>query len=294
MSEHTPASSAGKTPPADPRPSFGERMSTAFLNVMRFLARLLLILIVLGLIAGAVYWAVPYAYKHYVQPLQDVRAQVDALQQESTARAEQVNQRLATLQDDLAALQSQQAILANQLEDQQSQWEILQNRINALEQQNKALATRLDKLEDQMAASQDDVAAIQDSAEALQQAWAAWTPQLENAQQQMGILRAMNSLLRARLLIGQANYGLAAEELQHTQGILANLQDNGILDTDALTQAAEQVKLASEALPDSSKAALQNVEAAWTLLNDLFPVTDEASSETVPEASPTPTPTPSP
>jgi len=298
MSEQATSSPAAPTPPEKHKPSFGERLAAAFLNIVRFLVRLLLILVVLGLIAGAIYLAMPYVYKHYIQPLQDVRTQVDALQQESTARAEQVNQRLTSLQNEIAALQSQQKALTQQIDDQQAQWEALQERLDTLEQQNKTLSAHLDELEEQIedhiATSQNDIAAVQATAEALQQAWEAWMPELKDTHRQMDLLRAMNSLLRTRLLIGQANYGLAAEELQQTQAILERLQKESPADADSLAQAAEQMQLASEALPAAPKAALQNVEAVWALLNSLFPAADEASAETTAEASLTPTPTPTP
>jgi len=97
-----------------------------------------------------------------------------------------------------------------------------------------------------------------------------------------------------RLLIGQDNYGLAVEELQHVQALLERLQQENPSDADLLAQATEQIQLASEALPAAPHAALQNVEAAWALLNSLFPAADEAPAEATAEASPTPTPTPTP
>jgi len=297
MTEKNTSTAAAKPPEKTPKPSFGERMNAAFLGFARFLGRLLLVLLVLGLIAGAAYLAVPYVYKHYVQPLQDVQTQLDALQQESATRAEQVNQRLAALQDDLAALQGQQKALAQQIDAQQSQWEAVQERLDALEQQNEALEARLDGLEDKVAASQDDVAAVQATTEALQQAWASWEPQIEDTQRQMAVLRAMNSLLRARLLIGQTNYGLAGEELQRAQTIIDWLQTTAAdTDEEKISQAAAQVRLAGTSLPDMPRAALQNVETAWSLLNDLLPdltiEADAAPAEEAPTATPTPTPNP--
>jgi len=204
----------------DPKPSFGERLSKAFLGFVRFLVRLLFILFVLGLIAGAVYLALPYVYKRYVQPLQDVQTQVAALQKESAVRAEQVNKRLMALQDDLTALRSQQDDLMAQIEAQQSNYEALQARIEALGSQQKELAAQLDALKAQLGDANAQVADVQATAEALQATWEGWLPQLQAAEQQMAVLRALNSLTRARLLIGQANYGLAKEELGTTAAVL--------------------------------------------------------------------------
>ncbi len=298
MSEQPNPTPAADVPPEATKPSFGERLLAAFLGFVRFLARLVLILLVLGLIAAAAYVAVPYAYKHYVQPLQDVQTQVNALQQETTARAEQVNQRLAALQSEIVALQSQQEALTKQLDDQQAQWEAVQQQLEALAQQNEDLTAQLEALARQTGASADQIAAIQATAEAVQAAWETWEPQLQESQQRVGVLRAMNSLLRARLLIGQTNYGLAAEELRRTQAIIGSLQEADVLAADTLAQAADQVVLAGKALPAAPNVALQNVEAAWELLNSLLPAVEttapETTTEPAPEASPTPTPTPTP
>ena len=283
-------------PLPEPKPSFGERLASAFIGFVRFLVRLLIILITLGLIAGAVYLALPYVYKRYVQPLQDVQTQVAALQQESATRAEQVNQRLVALQDDLTALRSQQDDLMAQIEKQQSSYEALQARIDALESHQQAIADQLDALKAELGTADDKVAAAQATADALQAEWEALQPQLQAADQQMTVLRALNSLTRARLLIGQANYGLAKDELATTAAILGWLQtEGGMADSDTLANALQQVQLAQQALPEAPAAALQNLEAAWQLLNSLLPAVTPAPSPTAspaPTATPTPTPKP--
>ena len=281
-------------PLPEPKPSFGERMSKAFLGFVRFLVRLFFILVVLGLVAGAVYLALPYVYKRYVQPVQDVQTQMAVLQKESATRAEQVNQRLIALQDDLAALRSQQDDLMAQIEKQQSNYEALQERMDALESRQQAIADQLDSLKAELDASDDQMAAAQATAEALQAAWEAVEPQLQATEQQMAVLRALNSLTRVRLLVGQANYGLAKDELDTTASVLGWLQtEGGTADSDALDSALEDVQLAQQALPATPAVALQNVEAAWQLLNSLLPAV-MSTPLPAPTATPTPTPTPKP
>ncbi len=281
--------------PAASKPSFGERMAGAFVGFVRFLARLIVILLILGLIAGALYLAVPYAYRHYVRPLEELQARVDILQEESVTRAKEVNQQLVALQESIAALQSQQAALAKQLDAQQADWEAVQARLDELEKQQSVLSGQLDNLNGRLNEVDATVGDVRATAEALQENWQAWEPQLQAMQQQVVVLRVLESLTRARVLIGQANYGLAADELKAAQASVAWLQAQRP-DDEALPQVDDHLTLAWEALPQSPDVALKDIEAAWQLLSALLPTatpTPEASP-TAEEATPTPTPTPSP
>lgn len=295
MSENTPTTQ----PEPSPKPSFGERLSSAFVGFVRFLARLVLVVLILGAIAAALYFAVPYLYRQYVQPLHDLQTRVDALEQQSASRAEQVNRQLLALQDDLTRLHEQQQALNQQLGKQQDALDGLQSRLEAVEKQTDALSTQLDALGKRVDAVSDDAAAAQATAEALQTAWQDWEGRLTEMQANLAVLRVMESLTRTRLLIGQGNYGLARDELLGAQATLRWLQQTA--STEAYAQAADQVSLAADALPSAPEVALQDLEAAWRLLAETLPqvtATPETTSAGTPtpgaQETPTPTPTPTP
>ncbi len=299
-----------KQTPDAPRPSFGERLGRAFKAFWRFIVRLVLVLLVLGLIAGAIYLAVPYFYRHYVQPLEDLQAQVDTLQQQTVDRAQQVNQRLGVLQQDLADLQANQQALSQQMEDLQGNEAQIATRLDALETQAKALDSQIQSLEARLDKQEDAAQSVQATAEALQSAWAQWETRLQAMQLQVGVLQTLESLTRARLLLSQENYGLAASELQRAAAAVAWLQAHTDEHQETLGQAARQIALAHDALPDKPQVSVQDVEAAWQLLVELLPQaaatatpsatepSSSASETAIPAAgetaTPTPTPTPKP
>ncbi len=299
MSENaspTPENSAPAAPP-EPKPSFGERLSGAFLAVVRFVVRLLVILAILGALGAAVYFGVPYLYRRYVQPLETLQAQVATLQQQSAARAEEVNNRLLALQGDLAHLNDQQQALAQQVTQQQNSLDALQARLDALEKQRAALADQLDALAKRLDTADANAAHAQATADALQTAWQQEEANIQAMQTQVVVLQAMESLTRARVLIGQHNNGLAASEIARAQDAVAWLQQQPSAQNDALQQAADHLALAAKALPASPDLALQDIEAAWQWLSGLLPhaaPTPTTTPTTPPTATPTPTPTPQP
>ena len=300
MSENaspTPENSAPAAPP-ESRPSFGERLSGAFLAFVRFVVRLLVILAVLGALGAAAYFGVPYLYRHYVQPVEDLQVQVATLQQQTARRAEEVNGRLLALQGDLAHLSDQQQALTQQLQQQQSDLDAFQARLDALEKQRAALAGQLDSLAQRVDAADANAAHAQATAEALQSAWAQWEGEIQAMQVQVAVLQALESLTRARVLLGQHNAGLAAEEIARAQATVAWLQKQPGANTDILQQAADQLTLAAKALPAAPAVAGQNLEAAWRLLSSLLPGGEATPTPTATggptEAPATPTPTPQP
>ncbi len=296
MSENaspTPENSASAAP-SEPKPSFGERLSGAFLALVRFVVRLLVILAILGALGAAVYFGVPYLYRRYVQPLEALQAQVATLQQQSATRAEEVNNRLLALQGDLAHLNDQQQALAEQVAQQQSSLDALQARLETLEKQRAALADQLDSLAKRLDAADASAAHAQATAAALQTAWQQEEATIQAMQMQVVVLQALESLTRARVLIGQHNNGLAAAEVARAQAAVAWLQQQPNAQNEALQQAADHLTLAAQALPASPDLALQDIEATWQWLNGLLPHTTPTPTATPTTAPPTPTPTPTP
>lgn len=296
MSENaspTPENSASAAP-SEPKPSFGERLSGAFLALVRFVVRLLVILAILGALGAAVYFGVPYLYRRYVQPLEALQAQVATLQQQSATRAEEVNNRLLALQGDLAHLNDQQQALAEQVAQQQSSLDALQARLETLEKQRAALADQLDSLAKRLDAADASAAHAQATAAALQTAWQQEEATIQAMQMQVVVLQALESLTRARVLIGQHNNGLAAAEVARAQAAVAWLQQQPNAQNEALQQAADHLTLAAQALPASPDLALQDIEATWQWLNGLLPHATPTPTATPATAPPTPTPTPTP
>src|SRR5215510_7281424 len=86
--------------PAAKGPSFGERLGRFF----RFLFRLVLTLLILGVVAAGVYFGWPLVYREYILPVQENTNQlVDLRNQQS-----QSEQTITELQAELAALKTEQ------------------------------------------------------------------------------------------------------------------------------------------------------------------------------------------
>jgi len=290
----------GQTPE---KKTFGQKLGAAWRAFWRFMLRLFIAVVIIGGLGAAAYFGIPYLYRTYVQPLQDLQAEVTTLKQESADRAKQVNQRILTLQEDIQSLRAEQSSLANKIEAQQQAIQTLQNKTDELAKGQAALQSQIDalgkKLEEVTAEAND----AQTAGEALRASWDEWKTNLEQMREQVYVMQVMETLLRARVLLGQHDLGAAQKELSQASAALQWLAENTDNPDAPYTTAREHVLLAQKALPQSPEVALQDVEAAWQLLNTLIPK-PTPKAETTPSATPaetsqppstqTPTPTPTP
>ena len=264
-----------RVPPGAPTrtssgPSFGDRIGRFF----RFLLRLVLLLIFLGLLSVALYLALPWLYERFVRPVEQNTAQVRELQ----ARQKQTEQELADLQTRLETIETVQ----NQHDGS----------LNELDQ-------RLIDIETEIAARTESLAALERLQSELEEQNQAVSAELDR---QINLLKAMELLSRARLSMYQSNFGLARQDVQIARNLLAGIEP------DAPESLAEELgavilrlDMTLSGLPNFPVAASDDLDIAWQILLSGLPVaTPTASITTTPmttlspgptaNASPTPTP----
>ena len=250
-----------REPPAPPRtatgPSFGDRVGRFF----RFLFRLVVLLLFLGLLSLVLYLTLPWLYQRFIRPVEQNTVQVQELQ----SRQEQTEQKLADLQTQLGTLQDVQNTHDGSLTD---------------------LDERMSKIESEIAARTESLAAL----ESLQSELKAQNQQVSaELERQIGLLKAMELLSRARLSMYQSNFGLARQDVQIAHDLLATVRPDapeplaGELDAVIL-----RLDLTLSNLPDFPVAAADDLDIAWQILLSGLP---QATPTLVATAMQTATPT---
>ena len=249
------------TPPPPTSPGVGERVR----GVLNFMARLLMILIILGLFGIGLYLVLPLLYQRYVLPVQQNTSQLQQLSDQQ--------------------LQNQQAVSE------------LQTRLSALEAEQSRQAESFTDLEKRLGEVETEIAARTESLEALEQMQATLQSESEatNAEigRQINLLKGMELLSRARLFLYQSNFGLAKRDVQSARDLLSTVQTSASDDIAGdLTAVILRLDLALSNLPNFPVAASDDLDIAWQILiGDLPQGQPKLVSET---PTPAPTLTPSP
>ena len=259
-------------PPNEPHPKPSPKLSLGQIlkSLLLFLLRLVLILLLLTGIAIGIAYLAPLAYVRYIRPVERNAAQVAALETQQAQSATQI----ASLQTSLATAAAGQAKQSEAVTD-------LTGRVQTVEdgiaEHTKQLAT-LDEMQNTLLTTRDTSLAKMDS--------------------QIKLLKALETLSRARLFLYQSNFGLAKQDAQSARDILAGLQaaaPEGL--TADLTEANFRLDLVLKNLPDFPVAASDDLDLAWQVLVEGIPQqtpapTESGTAKPTPIESATPTPTP--
>jgi len=267
-----PAEAKPEPPPAPPRvppdapprapsgPSFGQRVGSFF----RFLLRLVLLLIFLGLLSVALYLTLPWLYQRFIRPVEQNTAQVRELQ----SRQEQTEQELADLQARLETIEAGQDQNAESLTQ-------LDERLIDIETEIAARSKSLDALE-----------RLQSELEEQNQAVSA------ELERQINLLKSMELLSRARLSMYQSNFGLARQDVQIARDLLGGIQpDTPESLAEELGAVIFRLDMTLSNLPDFPVAASDDLDIAWQILLSGMPQATPIVSATPTQAgsaSPTP------
>ena len=250
-----------RVPPAAPPraasgPSFGDRIGRFF----RFLWRLFLLLLFLGVLSVALYLAVPWLYQTFIRPLEQNTAQVRELQ----SRQEQTEQELSDLQTRLETIEGVQNEQDGTLTD---------------------LNDRMKEIETEIKARTESLAAIERLQSELEEQNQEVSAELER---QINLLKSMELLSRARLSMYQSNFGLAKQDVEIARDLLAKVQPNSpqklATELDAVIL---RLDLTLSNLPDFPVAASDDLDIAWQILLSGLPQQTPTMIET---AAPSPTP----
>jgi signal transduction histidine kinase len=226
-------------PPPPPRtasgPSFGDRIGRFF----RFLWRLFLRLLFLGLLSLVLYLAVPWLYQTFIRPIQQNTAEVRELQ----SRQEQTGQEL----DDL------------------------RTRLETMESAQNQNAKSLSEFDQRLVDIETEIAARTESLETLEQMLTDLEGQNEaisvELERQINLLKSMELLSRARLSMYQSNFGLAKQDVQIARDLLATVQPDSPEKLAAeLGAVILRLDLTLSNLPDFPVAASDDLDIAWQIL----------------------------
>lgn len=233
--------------------------------------RLLRLALIVGAVAGlvaAVVYAAPIVDERIIRPVETNAADTAALQtavDEASSRIELLETEVTSLRTDLDSVQG----------DVDGVSEAVASNVTRLDDIDTMLADqtgRIDDLDDLAATLSEEVGAAR-SATVLE----------------IQFLKSTELLSRARLFLYQANYGLAAEDVQAARDLLADLQadlgDEGPVDASTLTEALSRIDLVLGALPDRPVAASAYLDIAWRLLLD-EPLSPVLTPSTDPLAAP--------
>lgn len=313
------------------RPSFGKRMWLAFKNLVWFLFRAILVIVIIAAIGAAIYFGGKVLIDEYI--LKDVRAnrsRIAEIQDQLKSNTENVNNRLKDFQKRLDALEIQQDSLTQSYSELETQLNAAGNTLldhTALLQDMEAYAGMIEELESSLSSLESQIstrdadlediqnelnkklAAIDKTQKSNQEEIDALTAQLEaldtadTLRLNVELLKVMELITRATVSMGQENFGLARDDLQAAQEVLALLQTETRLEKQAayLNELSQRISDALENLSESPDLVKEDLEVAWQMLLQGLP--DEESSgeveateevESEPEPTPTPTPTPEP
>jgi hypothetical protein len=239
------------------RPGFWSRLGMAFIKLVRIFVWLVIVLGVIGGVAAAVYYGIPYMYVRFVQPVELNAARI---------------QEIATQQaEDLATSGAEVAQLRGQLSS-------LEGRIGAVETSLTEHSAAIAQLETMQASLAQDL----DSQR---------TEVLADLDYQVKLMRSIELLSRARLYLFESNFGLARQDVLSARELLDGLQTAAPPEQIASLRAViARLDLTLGNLPGYPVVAADDLEIAWQVLIDGLPAGAEAIVTPL-RVFPTPLPT---
>jgi len=277
-------------------------MGQAFVNLVRLLGRVLLILALVVLLGVGFFYGIPWLYDHYIQPVEENTARLEDFQNDQAQNNQQFTQQVGEMQTRLETLEARSTLDARTVADLQARLEGVQSdlqkqiventadittTLTRLEQVGSSLANLGQEINELSATAQGQKTDIQDLTEKISQE----DPAIAALRRELYIVKAMELVTRSRLLLGQNNYGLARQDVQAARAVLAELESR-VLDYQRATLSAmiARLDLVLEDLPGSPVIASDDLEIAWQLLVKGLP--GEPPLPTASPAASTPTTTP--
>lgn len=259
-----------------PPPSSGSGIRQGVRRFFELLLRLISWVIIFTVFAAALYYGVPLLYQRFVVPVEQNTVEVGELQ----ARQQQLEQQLATLQEQLRTLESGQGKNSQSLNE-------LDERVNELEtsidSHTKSLAV-LDEMQSELQ-KQDELTA-------------------SKLERQIDLVKSMELLSRARLYMYQSNFGLAKADVQAARNLLIDVDSTeDVALSNDLVAVIRRLDLILSNLPNFPVAASDDLDIAWQILITGMPTVDPdatavpagaLSSTPEPTSIPTLQPTPTP
>lgn len=255
-----------------PRQTFGQIVRRFVLAVLR----LIIIVAVIGGCGALIFYGAPFLYDNFIQPVEQNASQMNDI----ALRQSQLEFQIMDLQTRLATLEAGQTSQSDSLAE---------------------IAAGIRTLEADQTAQSESLAALDARLQTLEGADAERNESLADLTYQTNLLQAMELLSRARLFLYQSNFGLARSDVGAARDILAEMQAAAPESKQKdLTEAIFRLDLALKNLPDFPVAASDDLDIAWQILIEGYPVAPTATltpfptstAAPLPATTGTPTPTP--
>jgi chromosome segregation ATPase len=269
--------------------------------VIRFVVRLLLVLLLAVLLGAGVYFGLPALYRRYVQPIETNLARLDDAQARQEQTDQQLRQRLDDLQRRLEALELQNDTQKQSLDEIQTSLSGLEKTAQSAQDEN--LLTRLGEVESALQAANANLDQLRNDLAGVNQAQAqnsllvqdlARKAETGSLETELQLLKAMELLTRSRLSLVENNAGEAEQDVRAARQLLADLGGEvPEYQVEALSSIIARLDQALTDLPARPVLAADNLEIAWQLLRSGLPG-EPTPEPTLTPGTPTGTPTPGP
>jgi len=312
------------------RESGGRPSGTTIGRILRFMVRLIFVLVIGGLIGLGIYLGVPWAYRSLVWPVQDNRARVAILEQRMDLEQEHLVEREQALQDRSYDLENQLANMETEVTRLQGQIAVQADDQTALEAQTGQLQDQVTQLQGELEAQQQEMEVVTEEMQSgLEDATAGLNSRVEDLQDRLGdvianlapqvqetrgeldsvyvqldvlegrlaLLQTAQDLVKVRLLLVEENPGTARDTLALAVTHLDQASALMPLHAESLQALRTQMTDLDDLIAQRSFRARPDLEALWASVMDLvvpMPVTSTSSITGTQAASPLPTPTSSP
>lgn len=243
-------------------------------QVLIFILRLILVLILLAVISVGVAYLLPILYQKYILPVSQNTTQLEQLRGEVATQEASLKE----LQAAVSGMQTEQARQAGSISTMDGSLQEIHDLVLMHTQSLETLEKTLNLVREDDKALRRELTG------------------------QINLVKSMELLSRARLFLYQSNYGLARQDIQSAQNLLKTIQADspGNLDLD-LEEAIHRLDLALANLPTYPVAASDDLDIAWQILisspqaEKVIPATPTGGEVTptamlVPTSSTTPTP----
>ncbi len=288
--------------------SFIDQLGRGLGGLFKFIIRLAFVLVLAVAVGAGLYYGIAYGIpaldRAYLEPVRNNTAAIADLEAQAKLDAAQYSGQLAVLQERITALEVQNDTNLNTIDSLQTQLEQLvplAAEQEALAEQVNALDTALQALDQALAQAQNENSATfaelqetltgnQESLDAITAELAANDFPLDQAYADLQVVKAMALLTRAQVFTFQANYGLAAADIEAARTLLIDLDGDPALEGLDLSPILNRLSLALGSLPDSPDLASADLSVAWELLVEgisiepVPPAEGEDSGETTEQA----------
>ncbi len=284
-------------------------------RVLRFLIRLVFVLIVGALIGLGLFYGVPYAYRRLMWPVQENSARVAILEEQVAKNSDSIfNNRLALedrisdLEEEVAELRDEGVARAQNQEALEREIEQLAGRVSDLEDDLRAqqkeleeadlafsetashLTEEIDMIGEQLADARQE---ISQEIEASQEGVEALGGKLDEAAVRLLFLQTAQDLLKVRLLLVEDNPGtaretlaLAVEHLEQAGGLVPEQEER-------VEDLRDRMLAVDDLIANRSFRARPSLEALWAdLMGFVTPLSAGTTVTGTQGTSPVPTPTP--